>query len=240
MNWILQDKTYGFGNFINLTPVIKWLYEEEGKRVPVFFETDFVREAYEGHFMIEVLEQRPDTPCCATSRIKCVANNEPDYSFIFRHYTGLEYTPKYKPFVNCNSESIPNLAIIVIGSGSDNPDYVDSKMIDFDTVRLIVEYLKIEGYDVWFTGTDSDYKRFEALSVRRALNNIGHSLSLIHSADIVIGNDTGLIHAAGAMDKKMFVMWKNTPFPRCKNSGVNTTYSFGDWCNWCSDFRKWI
>ena len=186
MNWILQDKTYGFGNFINLTPVIKWIYENTNKQVPVYFETDFIRKAYEGHSMIEVLDTKPSNPCIATSRIKCPDNSQADYEYIFKFYTGKDYTNDYKPFVHIAKEypkaKNESIAVLIIGSGSERQDYLDSKMIDRETVNLIRKHLYNCGYRVFFTGSENDYKRIMPILCKCEVGDIQKSLALIEAA----------------------------------------------------------
>jgi len=44
--------------------------------------------------------------------------------------------------------------------------------------------------------------------------------ALIREADYIVANDSGLAHAAAAMQKPMTILWKNTSLP--KNSNPNT------------------
>ena len=53
-------------------------------------------------------------------------------------------------------------------------------------------------------------------------NDIRQSLALIRDAKLIISNDTGLAHAAGAMNKEIIIFWKDTMLPKNGNPGKNT------------------
>ena len=50
------------------------------------------------------------------------------------------------------------------------------------------------------------------------------ALAMIREADYVVANDSGLAHAAGAMNKPMTILWKNTSLPKNANPGKRTNY----------------
>jgi ADP-heptose:LPS heptosyltransferase len=62
-------------------------------------------------------------------------------------------------------------------------------------------------------------------------------LSLIQNAKLIISNDTGLAHAAGAMNKNILILWKDTPFIKNQNPGLNTKYCYKkDWSDCIKEF----
>ena len=67
---------------------------------------------------------------------------------------------------------------------------------------------------------------------------IGLAMDKILNADIVVGNDSGLVHYAGTMNKPTYVLWKNTKRPRCENAGINSHYAREH--NWTKDWYDWI
>lgn len=241
MNWILQDKSFGFGNFINITPIIKKLHEDSGRPVPVYFEMPFVKEAYLNDPRIELLEEKPSTPPIVDSKLICKANTTPDFVFAFEKVFGEPYTDKYKPSAYTTMPPMKgDYVVILMGSGSDREDYVKGKTPSKSVYEQMIFELQVRGIELIFTGSEADAKRAGKIAsyCRQNVGDIRESLSLIANARAVIGNDTGLVHAAGAMDKEMFVIWKDTPFIRCQNSGKNTTYSKKG--NWMNDFYNWI
>ena len=71
------------------------------------------------------------------------------------------------------------------------------------------------------------------------LDNIRKALAIIRDAQLVIANDTGLAHAAGAMNKKLLVLWKDTPFIKNQNPGINTQYAMkNEWEEQVINFLK--
>lgn len=238
MKWILQDRNFALGNFVNVTPIIKYLFQETGNPVPVHFETQYVREAYEGCHMIEILEQRPEGGPFASSSMICKANDMPDYVYAFQLATGKSYGTRYRPIA-------PKMktAVLICGSGSERPEYVDSKTPGFNTYKHAVHRLIQAGYSVSFVGSLEDMKRTGNLSAIcngwNVIGDIRKAIEKIRLADVVIANDTGLAHVAGTFDKNMLVLWKDTPAVRCKNSGLQTIYSYGPE-NWIADIESFI
>ena len=108
-------------------------------------------------------------------------------------------------------------------------------------------YKKILGmipkkYKVIYIGNSYDYevglRNLEKHRGKAILNKIIKCASLLTHADHVISNDTGWYHAAGALNKKTFVMWKDTPFEKNWSPGKDVFYSRKG--NWTSDFKEWI
>lgn len=237
--WILQDKEFALGNFINITPIIKYVYLNTNKKVKVYFETEYVKEAYLHNSMIEVLLEKPDTKPFATSAMICRENTMPDYEYAFTKTTGLKYTEKYKPFIYEGEVKENNYAVMVIGSGSERQEYLDSKIPDEFTLIQIINKIKNK-YPLYLVGSLNDYERLKNmvhLFNAVYMGDIKKGINIIAGAAMVVGNDTGLIHASGTMDKHTFVLWKNTKLPRCRNSGANTVYSF-DWLNDFDNYAK--
>ena len=58
---ILQHERYGLGNFINMTPSIKWLYEKNNEKVDVYFSTDYVKECFLKSPYINILNNSTGT-----------------------------------------------------------------------------------------------------------------------------------------------------------------------------------
>lgn len=237
--WVLDAKDWGLGNFIHITPLIKYLYFETGERVPVYFNHDFIKEIYQDHFMIEVLEDIPKTEPFISSEFRNKLNQVPDYEAAFWLTTGEEYTKKYKPFFANISQS-KKRAVVLCGSGSEDEHYILSKTPDLVTYQHIIIDLKCRGYQTIFVGSREDADRTDVWSAcdLSFIESIPMAMFEIQNCDLVIGNDTGLVHAAGTMDKPTFILWKDTQLPRCKNSGINSVYSEKD--NWLNDYYKFI
>ena len=70
------------------------------------------------------------------------------------------------------------------------------------------------------------------------LNDIRKSLGALYHSDLIISNDTGMYHAAGALNKKIFVLWKDTNFNKNKSPGKKCIFSQNK--AWWEDYRKMI
>ena len=53
----------------------------------------------------------------------------------------------------------------------------------------------------------------------------------------IISNDTGMYHVAGAFNKPIFVMWKDSPFE--KNISPGEACFFSRKGKWLEDFKRW-
>lgn len=237
MKWILQDKNFALGNFINITPVIYRLYKEQNRKVDVFFETDYVKECYVNSPYINIITDKPNTPPFCASSIVNRKNNLPDYQYVYQYIYGEEYTEEYKPFIDKYDDIYEygsKYIVILNGSGSSNKDYVNSKNPDIKYyINEIEDKLKEGNYFLVFTGSNEDKERLQYLinyySNEDLIEDFGcikSSLRYIQHAEYVIGNDTGLIHAAGCYDKPMSVIWKDTKKIKNKNSGKYVKYIY--------------
>lgn len=229
--WILQDKNFALGNFINVTPVIKYLFNHNNEPVDVFFETEYVKECYINNKYINILTEKPTTEPFASSSMINRKNDKPDYEYAFELTTGHKYNNHFKPFINKYfNNDLCNYVLIMNGTGNQDINYTSLKDPGIEPyIKLIYKYKMglPSDFKIIFTGTIDDYMRVEGihhLFDEYYLNDITKSLELITNAAYIITNDTGTAHAAGTMDKNMLVLWKDTKFIKNKNSGINTTY----------------
>lgn len=237
MKWILQDRSFALGNFVNITPIIKHLFLETAKPVPVHFETQYVRDAYEGCHMIEIMEQLPEGEPYASSSMICRLNVIEDYKHAFQLVTGHDWNPMFKPFVH-----VVKRAVIICGSGSERTDYLNSKDPGVEPYGHAIRELHARGYHTVFVGSWNDAVRHDGRIMdkcRQAItDDMPAAIEAIRTADLIIANDTGLAHVAGTFNKLMLLLWKHTPRIRVRNSGTKSTYS--DMSMWQQDIDAFI
>ena len=219
MYYVEQHPSFALGNFINCTPTLRYLAEPDGTPLPVLFNTEYVRQCFLDCPFIEHID-KPQGKRLFGSEMVCRANSEPDYAYIFRQVTGRQWSDQWHTYVDQPGAPAKfPIPVIVNGSGSEREGYVASKDVGAEPYLAAGSAL--------FVGSEADLARnpwatsFHVGDIRRALGYIAN-------APCVIANDTGLAHAAGAMNKPLLVLWKDTRFPRCSNPGKNTTYAMTD------------
>jgi len=100
MKYVLQHPDFALGNFINITPAIKWLFKTTGQRVPVYFSTDYVKQCFLDWSLIEILDQRPAAAPLFGSDWVNPYNDMPDYQYSFKRATGTNWTPEFHTYVD--------------------------------------------------------------------------------------------------------------------------------------------
>lgn len=226
--WVLQDKDYGLGNFTNLTPTIYWLSVTRGKKVDVYFESDYVKEVFKNSRYISVLNKRPDSdPLFSSSLI----NQEiPDSQFVFNEVIGGGWMSP-KTFA-------PKRKTVCIMNGCANDAKRAFKNPGAEAYNDIISMIPPE-YDIFFVGSQRDLHYSNKINAHEfIIDKIPLIQHLISTCDFVVSNDTGWYHVAGAYQKKGFIMWKHTKFMKNKSPNGNFFYSFNG--NWVTDFKKWV
>ncbi len=228
--WINQVYNYGLGNTINLMPTIKLMADHFDKPIPMYFDLKFIEQCFIDCPFIEILEKKPDNQSLFGSWLTNGRNDVPDYINVYREVCkaiplGSELPHTY---VDCTDIEVKekNYILFIRGSGNETNKYLDSKMPRDEYYR---DYMKsvcsYEKYNKVFTGSDNDLERSEGLfdGMPQYIGDIRQSLALIRDASYVVTNDSGLSHAAGAMNKNMVILWKNTKLPKNANPGKHTT-----------------
>jgi hypothetical protein len=217
MYYVEQHPSYNLGNFINCTPALRYLAERDGKPVPVLFHTDYVRQCFLDCPFIEHIEVPVGRRLFGSEMVNR-RNTMPDYAWIFEQVTAHSYRGQYHTYVDQPGAPAKfPIPVIVNGSGSEREAYVASKDVGPEPYMAAGSAL--------FVGSEADLAR-NPWAESFHVGDIRQALGYIADAPCVIANDTGLAHAAGAMNKPLLVLWKDTPFPRCGNPGKNTTYAF--------------
>jgi len=233
MLYVKQIDSFRLGNFINCTPTIKALAELKNRKIPVHFETEYVKQCFLDCPFIEHIGPQDHDPVF-TSGMICRENILPDYLYIYHRISREFPLPEMDHTYIDRGLEVENpekdYVLIMNGTGSQDPNYIFSKDPGIDVMTELIEKLQAQGHKLVFTGSKEDYERAKPWlnNVPAYYNNIRLSLRLISDANFVIANDTGLAHAAGAMNKRLYVLWKNTKFTKNMNPGIFTRYIFKD------------
>jgi len=221
--YVLQTRIFGLGNFINLTPTLQSVAKATGSPVPVYFELKHVEQCFIDCDFINILDEQPFERALFGSGLIDAHNNLPDYIFAHREVSKAFTLDQNIPHTYIDTaDEIPKdkrkYTLFMFGSGSEDEMYVDKKQPD---KSYYIEYMN-KGIDI-FTGSVTDFNRVNWFNhMEHYLDDIRKSLALVRDAELIITNDTGLAHAAGAMNKNMIILWKYTQLPKSGNPGKNT------------------
>lgn len=233
MGYIYQHPDFGLGNFINLTPAIAWLHHTTGVKVPVYFSTEYVRQCFLDWEAITIIYEKPDTDPLFGSNLVNPSNDMPDYKFVFERITGEEWNPRWHTYVDrpqsileYTMDLVPHV-VLICGSGSENKKYFAGKNPGEEAYKNCI-HVNAGRMKIVAVGSHADAERSPWLTNadHHYFGDIRSALKLISYAKLVISNDCGLAHAAGAMNKPLQILWKDTPRERCKNPGTHTQYIY--------------
>ena len=242
---VKQVEGYGLGNFIMLTPTIKKLSEDQGKKINVYFHDEFIKNCFINCDFINIVNEEYKTPDLNSGEVN---RKIPDYKNIFQKVIKEKWDPKYHTYAD-NAIEIPKkeekyilffngLAGVSPAIGGEKSYWWGKKEIDEETFRFIKSNSKLP---IYFTGSQNDiinHPWIEKLCDKTYVNDIRNSLALIRDSEKIISNDTGLSHCAGALNKDILILWKDTPFIKNTNPGTKTMYSKKE--NWEADIMLFL
>ncbi len=246
MIWAKQTKGWGMGNFINITPSIRYLYFKEEKKVPVYFEEPYLKDLIKDWDFIKIIDEMPDTPPTVNTRwANKYDGHSPDYANIFYNFVHkgnfirghLDTHSTY-----CDSVEPPLLhndyVCFIRGSIKGREQEKDpGEDIYYHAIKKCTE----AGLKCVYVGVVYDYQRWGVDFVNSFFSVLGSlrtEMSYINGSKFIVTNDTGLYHVGGAYQKNGFVMWKDTD--PLKNATPNPNYFISHKGNWFKDFDRWI
>lgn len=220
--YVEQSPGFGLGNFINLTPTIKALSYEN--KIKVWFNDRFIRDCFVDCPFMEIVDTRMRNPVLSSGMIN-LKNDKPDYQYVWEKFFSSpvsEHTYIDIPLASPEAAFIGRYAVVLNGSGSMKASYIDKKnpgSQPYNRILSQVDMMKV------FVGTVNDYNRMMEVKLDHFVcKHIRTSLSIIAKSTMVIANDCGLAHAAAAMNKPVYILWKNTMLTKNMNPGKNSVY----------------
>jgi len=250
--YVKQHEDYGIGNFINCTPTLISLAKHFNFPIPVVFADKFVSEMFYKCNFIKIISQEEVKGLPRLFDSSLINLSIEDWKYIYQKVveSGIQLDAAI-PHTYVDRYDIPdkykNMKYAVIVRGikySPESDWIGMKDPGDEIYKYIMQDLVKRGFELVFIGTDLDYERDLkrmrewVKNVHIELNDMTKSLGVLEGSSVIIANDTGMYHAAGALNKEVFVMWKDTPFLKNKSPGVNCSFSMKG--NWKTDYDKWI
>lgn len=235
---VYQNPNFALGNFIMITPAIKRLAEKHNRCIDVCFTKDYVKDCFlECKFInhVDKLYQQPVIDSGMVNR------NIPDYKYSFQLVHGETWSEQYHTYVDSPDEyDFSDQKYLLILNGLAGESWKGKKEVSQDVHQFIKQHSTLP---IYFTGSQTDLDVnspwMSEIADKIELNNIRKALALVRDADIIISNDTGLSHAAGSFNKKMLILWKDTPFIKNQNPGKNTLYAQQhEWIEKTENFLK--
>ena len=221
-----------------ITPAIRRQSEKQNKPVDVYFSKQYVKECFKECSFINPVSKLRDQVFVSSNMVN---RNMPDYQYSFKKAHKEIWESKYHTYVDSPSEyDFSNQKYMVVLNGLASAAWRKKKETPEHIHRLIKQHSNLP---IWFTGSKSDLVNNSPWMAEVGdvveLDNIRKALAIIRDAQLVIANDTGLAHAAGAMNKKLLVLWKDTPFIKNQNPGINTQYAMKhEWKEQVINFLK--
>lgn len=239
--YINQDSGYGMGNFIMLTPAIRGLSDLYDRPIPVHFHDKYMEPMFKDCPFMTIIDKPIGKKLFGSGAINKAI---PDWEYVYKKFIENTNDIPHTYVDSCEEISIPivgDYAVIIRGTGGDAA-YTKLKDPGNDIYHHILKSLNIPKVFIGSTGISEDWARdmsrwTEGTNYIR-MNDIRMSLSLINNAKFVISNDTGMYHAAGALNKNQFVLWKDTNLIKNSTPSIFTTFSKKD--DWYKDFNIWV
>lgn len=220
-----QNPNYALGNFIMVTPAIKKLAEKLGKPVDVVFTKDYVKQCFLDCPFMNHIDSIEGKNIIVDSNM--VNTTIPDYQHSFQKVHNTLWTKEYHTYVDSPQEyNYSDQDYLLVLNGLAGTHWKGKKEIPQHIHEVIKQHSKLP---IWFTGaqTDLDINSpwMSDIADNIKLNDIRKALAIVRDAKLIIANDTGLAHAAGALNKNILILWKDTPFIKNQNPGEHTKYA---------------
>ena len=253
---VVQHKNYAIGNFIMCTPAIRAVSSICDTKVNVFFSDPVVRDMFLDCPFINIIKSPRKQLFSSASIIqkphahKNLELGDYDWKWLYEHALrkigAKPEGPCPHTYVDACSkpEEIPFTEYVVIIRGANHQQARDFHQRKDPGPNIYSRILSTITDPIVFIGNKMDEAKYikplcpHGQKSVKIIGDIRKSLGAINYAKRVIANDTGMYHAARALKKEIFVMWKKTPFAKNSYPDTNITYSRGGG-SWWKDYKKW-
>ena len=224
--WARQSKGWGMGNFINCTPAIQKLAEQE--KVKVVFEEPYLKDMFRKAEFMEIVDKpesiNPDVDSMWTNQ------SIPDWRYIYQRVIGNK-EPEYKTYVDKLNPVRDDFKYYVVLRGGilGREDEKDPGEEIYREIKKEISRVRPELQTVYL-GISEDFARYGSWIEDFQwiiMDDVKDSLRWLNGAEFIISNDTGMYHAAGALNKKGFIIWKDTN--AIKNRSPNQGFTYSIW-----------
>ena len=209
------DFKSGLGNMIHTTPALQYLFKHTGKRVKVCCRKEYIMQCFQD---ADFLEFVPESSLNEETNVYWPnydpTNQQNDSEYIFYHLTRKQFNRQEKPYVD-RPASVPkknqNYLVLLNGGNGANSEFIEKKKMTRQMLETVLFISKEYHVPLIFLGNNYDYDTTKKLVpdfddyCHVILNDIRMALNYIDESSGVISNDTGLYHAACAMEKKVIV-----------------------------------
>jgi len=230
MKYALQEKNFGLGNFIMLTPALQLLPD----KVNVYFHDKKIQSLYRDCPFFNILKKRPkNKPFISSRRPYSRKKKESDTLAYCRILFGDAKSVPNTYIDKCQDYKLDkkNIKHVAIFHGCLGTIYRKKKDIGLETRQYIIDSIIKKGYVPVILGLDKDAENYwNKNNLDGCVNLIGmlslrESVSVLDQCDFFMSNDTGLYHAAGALEKPGLVMWYKTNMIKnmCVFNGIEHT-----------------
>ena len=216
MKFVLQRKNFGLGNFIMLTSALQLC----GEKVNVYFSNKGIKSLYINCPFINIISKLPSNKPFITSRAPKRLKGESDSQAYCRMILKRPVKDIPNTYVDRCTDYILernyDTKYVALFHGCLGKIFRKKKDIGAKARQMVIDKVLAKGYVPVILGSNSDVKRYwSANNLNNCVNYLGklylrESVSVLNQCDFFISNDTGLYHAAGALEKSGLVMWHQT------------------------------
>jgi ADP-heptose:LPS heptosyltransferase len=211
----ILDFQSGLGNFIHFTPALQYVAKETGRPIRVKFHKDYVRQAFLSEPFLDLENAYSSDPSDYVFYHDYSPKQDvDDYVYLFQEITGKPFNGQEKTYVDipiCHEEKTKPYFVLLNGGAFGQDEYIKPKEMTRKMLESVLFLAQEFNSRIVFLGSNYDYDRTKKEMpdfddyCHVILNDMRLALSYLHESNGVIANDTGLYHAASAMEKPIIV-----------------------------------